>query len=461
VIAEAPEAKMTRRQSWQPLEALAPFAAVFLLVLLLLPDYRRTPEWVISGTDFRVVLTAARALCHGNDPYVLEQMPRQYVSLGLPVPPTLSGRAPVYPPMTLVLVSPLLLLGGVRAVWAWMLLSALGLAAALGVLMRWSGRQLGLTLPWRMGIAALTVALPMTSFALELANVSVLAVAAATVAWCWLESKPASSRVLLAIALLLKPHLGVVVVVAMAVTRGRLGRRVAVWSLGAAAAVSAVVLGILAVQGRLGVDASSFLALLRSEEAAGGSMSPGFLHGLPVALQVTPLSHLLALLPWPGMLKAALLLVVLAASLATLLWAAARLRGQSARASDGLVFLGALTAFAMVASYHRAQDALLLLPVMPWLFSRIRQQTIGWAEIGLIVGTLLLTVDWISHAMPPGVPAGQGLWLRILYFRMANLACLLLLGSLLAALVQAIRTVTAQRFPSAEPPRIVRVVEKV
>jgi hypothetical protein len=178
--------------------------------------------------------------------------------------------------------------------------------------------------------------------------------------------------VALGVALLLKPHLAVWMLLVLVLLPERRGRVV-----GLRAATIAVLSGsaalLVATRGQLQMQVAAFLAMMRSEVAPGGSMNAGSREALPVVSQITSLHSLLGF--WTSSTPVSVgVVLALVALCAVLVWQTRRVRGEHGAS----LAAGAWCAFGLLTTYHRAHDATLLLVLTPWLVDRLRREPRAW-----------------------------------------------------------------------------------
>ncbi|MBS1816187.1 MAG: DUF2029 domain-containing protein [Acidobacteria bacterium] len=359
---------------WRWLDSLTPFVALAGLAASLAPDYLRVRTWEVPGTDFKTLFAAVRLFSQDNDPYSPHLLRNVFHSDGVIEPATWFSHMPVYPPFTLAVLRPLAVFNMATASWIWFLLSAVLMAFALGAMLRWSREELGMPLGWRMLLLAICVACPLVGYALEVGNVSTAVSALAMLAY-FLNGKSILRGVLLALALLLKPHLAVWLVIAMLATPVRQVRASALWAACISALFAALSSAWLFMQGNLASIWQSYRAMLQAESAA--SMSAHSRELLPITAQITSIWSLAGYVSASPLAKlfAALLIVICAAALMWSVWRA-RYRENSV---FHLMIAATWVSFGMIATYHRAHDAQLLLIVLPVLFTLLGKGRLTFA----------------------------------------------------------------------------------
>ena len=360
---------------WWP-ERLASLAAVGGSIGSLLPGFHPS-TWPPSATDFKTLYAAIWNMVHGVDAYSFPRIAEVFLRNHVTPPEHWYSHAPVYPPFTLAVLSPLSLLPLVTAIYVFLLISGLAIAGAAATLARAGGERFGLPRGWRLALIALVAAAPLVSYGLDVGNVSVVvaacciyAVAAPQAGNPWLRAAA------LTLGLLLKPHLALWVLIALAVASGRQGRRVAIETCALTGVALAGLLGWLAVKGQLISQSASYLHMVRQEIAVGGSMHGASHEILTTTAQITALHSLFgywtADMPWlpPFATPIVLLLGLLLA------WLSLRRTGSAA--NHPFAIAGAWCGFGLLTTYHRAHDAIVLLVLLPWLLARLRYR---WTDL--------------------------------------------------------------------------------
>lgn len=408
------------------LDVLLAFLAVGALGATVLADLPvRTSAFAAS--DLKTLYAAAWCFRHGLNAYSFASMGHVFAAQGVALPARWYGHAPVYPPPTLALLTPLTLLPMAAACWVETVGSLVLMALAVAALLRAGAVEFGLSLPWRMGVAAACAAGPLFAFALGVGNLSVVAAALAILAFLWRRRGPILwPGALLCLAVLLKPHLAMWVLAALLALPERRGRRVAFAALLGALGVGAALTLALGAH-HPGAQMTAFFTMVRAETEPGGSMFPGSHEALPVVAQITSLASLLGF--WATAPVAQLGgLAVLGVGLAILLRLTPRARGEG----PATVAVAAWGAFGMLMTYHRAHDAILLLVLAPWLAYRLRRAPRDprvWAILALYAA--------LSVGPAPGGTGVQtlpGTLRGFLLARQAGLVALPLFGVLLLTL---------------------------
>ena len=351
---------------WWPERLTALLAVTFLSLPVALLSAPRTD--VTAATDFKTLYASASCFARGASAYSLPGIAAVFTSGGVVLPPDWYGRASVYPPFTLALIAPLTALPMLTACRVWLLFSAALFACALAALARLAAERYQLPRVARLLLILLCAASPLSIIALLLGNVSVVVAALCILAAC-AHTRPMARALMLAAALLLKPHTAFWVLVALLFVPNL--RILALRAAALASAAAALVAAWLAFHGRLALQLSAYRAILHSELTA-GSMNAHTSVPLAIPAQLTAL---------PSLLAQPLATFILATLLGLLLLASIRIRH---RILSPELLIGAWCAFGLIATYHRAHDSLVLLLVLPIAFARLRRSARdlpGWLII--------------------------------------------------------------------------------
>lgn len=355
------------------IERLAAFLAFgALLVVILLPCKPRL--WVESLGDFKLVYASTATFLHSGDAYNLDGLGLVFQQNHVVPPASWYGHAPVYPPFTLVLLMPMLLLPMIPAAYVWASLSYLAVALASLRLTRYADAQFGLPLIFRLLIIALMAGSPLINFGLNLANLSVIASCLCIFAVTGppQQSSRWKATALLG-ALLLKPHLAIWVVLALLVMPAKReaapsSRALATQALFFFGALLTLLAAGLAFRHQLVPLLTSYGNMLHLE-AAGGSMDPRNHFAIIIPAQITSLASLLGY--WTASLRliATLQVLTLAPLALALLYASFR-----ASLEWRLLVVSGWVAFGFLVTYHRAHDGAILFLLLPWILARLRQR---------------------------------------------------------------------------------------
>ncbi len=425
----SPLANPVRGAGW--LEFVGSFLAIAGVIASVLSGYH-VQEWQASASDFKTLYASAQCFRQHIDPYSFRNIAAVFQANHVVAPTSWYAHAPVYPPFTLAIVALLTALPMVPAVYLWMALNGVGLALAIFLLASAAGDLFHLSLPWRLALIALFAASPSLSFSLEMGNVSAI-VAALSISAVVLAATQPRLRTLailaLVVALLLKPHLALWVIVALLFRPE--SRNVAIASLGFFAAVVLCIGLWMAAHHQLAPELASYRTMVQLE-VAGGSMAPTNRELIGVAAQITAFASLVGYwltgFPLTGV-NAAVLLILLGALLYS------SLRAQ--KSVNSLLLVSAWSAFGLVATYHRAHDGFVLLLLLPWLLARLRT---SWKDP---VAILLIGLSFALGIGPSWETYG---WLATKH-GLAHIATFLLFrqSALVAAILVLLLTATTLR----------------
>jgi hypothetical protein len=405
---------------------MAAFTIGTLTLILLTALRPHTSE--LAASDFKTLYGSTWCFAHGLDAYSEPGIEAVFRANQTVLPRSWFGHAPVYPPFTLALLMPLAALPMVAASQVWLMFSALLLIAAAVSLMRYGAEEFALPLWGRALIAVLFSVSPLTVGALALGNVSIAASAFSILAFTCRWRSAWACGALLAVALLLKPHLVVWIVLGLLLLGEPAGRRIVLRAAALAASFCVVVAAWLALAGTLVLQAHSFLGILAVESAGGASMNASSMQPLPVIVQITALSSLAGF--WTRNQTAYTAIGwTLALLAAVAIYRSTRILGERGK----LLAVGSCCALGMVATYHRALDGVLLLMLLPWAINRLRWWQ-AWLALALYCGTAWGPHEGTLAAWVSGAPAHS---LRsFVLLRQAAVAASLLLMVLLSALAR-------------------------
>lgn len=399
----------------------------------------RTSAFAVS--DFKTLYASAWCFARGLDAYSISNLQHVFNSNAVVQPTAWYGHSPVYPWTTLAFLAPLTMLPMVPAAFVATILTGVLLACAVAALMYYGAIYFNLEIGWRIVVAALCVSGPLLGFAMDMGNVSAAACALCILAFVLRESaferlgraRAWVPSIALMIAVLLKPHLAVWCGLGMLFLPERAARAVVIRAAALTAAFTMLTAAVLVVSGQLGMQTLSYLSVLSAENSGGASMSAASREALPVVSQVVSLQSILGFWMMNPIVRdvwTGLLLLIAAGLLAR--WTR---RVDSQRVA--LLAVGAWYSLGMLATYHRAHDASLLILLVPWVVARIRRAPLSWQAwvASALYCAMSVSVDfprvvgWLST-----LPADSGL--RFVLLRQAGLAELLLLGVLLFSLRQ-------------------------
>lgn len=409
-----------------------------------------------GASDFKTLYASVWCFAHRINAYSLANIQHVFVANGVVQPEKWFGHAPVYPWITLALLSPLALLGMVPAAYVLIILSGLLMVVAVAALMRYAAATFGMGPVWRIVLAILCASGPLLSFGINLGNVSVAASALCFLAFVWRNKEsPWNQRgtrwvsaAALAAALVLKPHLALWVALGMLLLPERAARAVVMRAGALVAGFVALTAGVMAATGTLSLQTHAYLAMLSAEASKGASMSATSRTVLPVVAEITSLNSIVGF--WvPGSVVRVILVGI--ALLGLGFWAV-RLTRRVDSERAALLAVGTWCALGFLATYHRSPDAILLLILLPWALDQVRRTPWDWHAwvatafyCGLSVSADFPVVErWVA-TLPTYSP------LAFLLLRQAGLAdCLLLLVLLLALNKERARQILLETQPVEE-----------
>jgi hypothetical protein len=392
-----------------------------------------------AGSDMKTLFASVWCFVHGHNAYTISNVQSVFAAQKVVFPESWFGHAPVYPPTTLAVLMPLAALPMVAAVYAVVIGSAALYAIAVVVLLRRAGED-GCPLPARAAIAVLCACCPLFAFALSMGNVSVAASALCIIAFVRREHGSTwLGATLLAIAVLLKPHLAIWMLTGMLLLPERAARRVAVQASVLIASFTALVVAGLVATHKLGMQLHGFASILSAETASGSSMSTSSHEVIPICAQITSLHSLLGFW-WQSSAAQSAVAIALLLSLGYFV---------SRLDSEAMPAIGAWLAFGLLATYHRAHDAVILVILLPWLVETIRRAPRLWYSWALILLYVALNLSASFDVVRLRIADGQyNGFITFLLLRQAALANLGLLLVLLAGMAR--RTRMRRRFRLAQ-----------
>lgn len=441
-----------RRFAW--LDALTAACAAGGLVASTLYEVQlRTSTFAAS--DFKTLYASVWCFAHRTDAYSIVNLQRVFVMNGVVQPEKWYGHAPVYPWTTLALLSPLASLGMVPAAYLLTILSGVLMAIAIAGLMRYAANYFDLGPFWRIAIAPLCAIGPLFAFSMGMGNVSMATSALCFIAFVLRKSGAPWSRRLspwlpataLALAFLLKPHVALWVGAGMLLLPERASRAIVLRAAGLTAGFAVLTAGSMAAMGTLGLQTHSYLAMLSAETSAGASMNATSREVLPVVSQITSLESILGFWIANPVVRVGLTCVGLL-GLGLLVMRQTR-RVDSERGAT--LAVSAWCTFGMLATYHRAHDAVLLLLVVPWVVDRIRRTPLAWPAwaVAIFYGGMSLSASFpVVERWVAAVPANS--FTAFVLLRQVGLADVLLLLVLLFAMEQERIRIAIQAIQKAE-----------
>ncbi len=355
-----------------------------------------------AASDFKTLFASSWCFTHGINAYSFREIANVFHRSGVIEPHSWYGHAPVYPPPTLALLLPLTALPMVVAVRAWIVFSAACLAFSTAALANAMKRVFHLELPLRFLAIGLIAASPLVDTALELGNVSIVTVALCIFAIASpLETSTWLRALGLVIALLLKPHIAIWVLLSLIFSRLPADRIMLrrVFSLGAGLAALMIAWSFFFP---IIPQFAHYFSMLHTELSS-GSMSPGNRDLMELPVQMTSFVTLPGY--WFARSSTMSLLsdIFLLFFLCGLVWASLR----SARNGECARFeiAGAWSAFGLIATYHRNADGTILLILLPPILYRLRHSLKdgwAWAMVAMLlagsIGPSLKDLQWLTAA---------------------------------------------------------------
>jgi hypothetical protein len=212
----------------------------------------------------------------------------------------------------------------------------------------------------------------------------------------------------------------------------RAARAVAVRAVGLVAGFALLSTAAMAAMGTLALETHSCLAMLSTETSAGSSMNVSSREALPVVAQITSLGSIVGF--W--VTNPAIRVTLTGIALLALGFLAVRQTRRVDTERGALLAVGMWCTLGMLATYHRAHDAVLLIAVVPWVVDRIRRAPLAWHAwaAATLYCAMSVSVDfpvvarWVSTASRYSLEA-------FVLLRQVGLADLLLLVVLLLAMV--------------------------
>jgi hypothetical protein len=392
-----------------------------------------------GASDFKTLYASVWCFAHRIDAYSIANIQKVFVANGVVQPEHWFGHAPVYPWITLALLSPLAAIGMVPAAYVLIVSSGVLMIVAVAALMRYAADNFDLGPFWRIVLAVLCASGPLLSFGINLGNVSVAASAFCFLAFVWRKNDSPWIRgvsrwvpgTALAAAFVLKPHLALWVGIGMLLLPERAARAVVMRAGALAAGFTALAAGVMAAMGTLSLQTHAYLAMLSAEASTGASMSATSRTALPVVAEITSLNSIVGF--WIS--NPAIRIVLVCTALLGLGFLAVRLTRRVDSERAALVAVGAWCALGFLATYHRAPDAVLLLILLPWALDRVRRTPLAWHAWVVFAFYCAMSASFdfpvVEHwlaALPAYSP------LAFLLLRQAGLADCLILFVLLLAL---------------------------
>jgi hypothetical protein len=387
-----------------------------------------------AGSDMKTLFASVWCFVHGQNAYTISNVKSVFAAQKVVFPESWFGHAPVYPPTALAALIPLTALPMAPAVYAVVIGSAALFAIAVVVLLRKAAED-SCPLAGRAAIAVLCACCPLFGFALSMANVSIAASALCILAFVRRKhGSPWLYATLLALAVLLKPHLAIWMLTGMLLLPERAARTVAIRAAILAGSFTALVVALLAACHTLGMQLHGFAAILRAETASGSSMSTSSREVIPICAQITSLHSLLGFWWQSSPTQSAVAIALLIA----LGFIVARQVHATWDEHESMPAIGAWLTFGLLATYHRAHDAVVLVILLPWLVETIRRAPRLWYSWALILLYAALNLSASFDVVRLRIADGQyNSFIAFLLLRQAALANLGLLLVLLLSMARA------------------------
>jgi hypothetical protein len=177
-----------------------------------------------------------------------------------------------------------------------------------------------------------------------------------------------------------------------------------------------------------------FAAILRAETASGSSMSTSSREVIPICAQITSLHSLLGFWWQSSPTQSAVAIALLIA----LGFIVARRVHATWDERESIPAIGAWLTFGLLATYHRAHDAVVLVILLPWLVETIRRAPRLWYSWALILLYAALNLSASFDVIRLRIADGQyNSFITFLLLRQAALANLGLLLVLLLSMARA------------------------
>jgi hypothetical protein len=333
-------------------------------------------------SDLKTVFASSWCLAHHINAYDPANIGSVFRNAGIPLPKSWFGRAPVYPPFTLLLFLPLAGMPFVPAIYLLTAVWFAALAVTLTVLMHYAAEEFGLRMPSRLLLAGAFVVSPYLLAAVICGNLCIPATCLAICAFTRRKARsPWLPALALALAAALKPHLAIWAILAMLLLPGRASRRVAVRSLVVLAGLALATILVLAATHQLALQVHGYRAVLASEMSGDASMSPTTRGINALTTQVTSLKSIIGFWQTPGVFASLLCdLFLFACAVAALL-----LTGRASSERQALLSVAVWTAFGLSATYHRAFDGMIVLIILPWVLASLSAAAQRWKAVAIAV----------------------------------------------------------------------------
>lgn len=357
-----------RRQAWILAILLMAFAALFV--------WRGPMRALAQSADLAHLYAASVLWIEGGSPYDGEQCVDALQRAGHGNPSHVANGS-FYPPPTIAALAPLGLAGWELAKLIWLLMNLLAATVVVWALANWLKIE---SSPVRWLVAALLVVIwGPAATTLSLGQLSLVSAACAFAGLVLADrGKSWSPGVLIAMACLIKPQLGLGFFLLIALRREW---RATALALGLMMVVSAVGIGRLMMTTP---DWASQLASNLTSNQSPGQMLDSSLHS-PMRFQMIDLRPILHLVLPDGLINlAALLIVALLAGLAIVKLFRIGLKEHTLLAVSGVGLL------LLMPVYHRYYDAVLLLPLLVLAVNTLACHRYDWLMLVIALSMLPL-----------------------------------------------------------------------
>ncbi len=370
-----------------------------------------------SANDYIPVYTGARCLLHGCNPYNASQLEQQYLEADGRADelPAWDEEMPLYPPSTLLVLSPLSLLSFPVARVLWILLNGCLFATSAGLI-------LSTCPPVHRWLATLLASLMLVTsgILLALGNPAIFAISLLIIGSCLLlrgRLLPLGA-LLLMLSLAVKPQIGGLIVLALIAMRIR--RRYAVLAVAGAFALLLTAGLILSLHPRSSNWASGLSGNITSTLGPGGHNDPRP-EGKRAIADINLQAVTSVFFADQGEFNAAAYAVFLAL---LMVWIAALVR-TNASAEKHLLSVAALAALSLTPVYHGFYDTRMLLITIPAVVIVYQKRRLLGAGIGVLTVLSVVSVQdrvqkiFLQHAMLQSILSHKILF--VLLLRQQNL----------------------------------------
>jgi len=350
--------------------------------------FLRPKTSTLSATDLKTILSSAWCLSHRINAYDPANIRAVYRAAGFMLPETWFGHAAVYPPVTLVLLSPFTWIPTSIALFLLFGIWSVFLVVAVNALMRYAGTQFHLNSPDRFLLAFVFLCSPYLMALIALGNLGAPAVCLAICGFVLRGNRsPWPAAVALGFALALKPHVAFWVLVPLLLLPSARSRKVALRSLAVLAGLILLTLFDLALTHQLWLQMHAYRSILLSETSGDSSMSPATREISSLTVQITSLKSLVGFWHALGFFASLMcdLAIVACAGASVILTRKAKNESQALLSATMWIALG------LVATYHRAYDGMMLCLALPVVFAKLMNHAQRWKGIALTVFLLAMS----------------------------------------------------------------------